>query len=97
MITVCFTLPKPAKALISQGLQANDMNAYAGLDPAGDFSDLQSMNADGKCCTMNLRYTEVVSGEPYIRLGYAEQCLFSPKVYCGVDKRRCQYILQQRH
>ncbi|RKU73596.1 SusD/RagB family nutrient-binding outer membrane lipoprotein [Parabacteroides sp. AF17-3] len=69
-----FYFAEPAKALISQGLQANDMNAYAGLDPAGDFSDLQSMNADGKCCTMNLRYTEVVSGEPYIRLGYAEQC-----------------------
>lgn len=69
-----FYFAQPAKALLEKGLKANDVNAYAGLDPVADFSKVQSDNADGKCCTLNPRYTDVVTGEPYIRLGYAEQC-----------------------
>lgn len=69
-----FYFAKPAKTLIEQGLQANDKNAYVGLDPVADFSILQAQNADGACCTLNARYTDLITGEPYTRIGYAEQC-----------------------
>ncbi|WP_075318382.1 SusD/RagB family nutrient-binding outer membrane lipoprotein [Bacteroides togonis] len=69
-----FYFAKPAQALINQGLHANDMNAYVGLDPVADFSILQAQNADGACCTLNARYTDLITGEPYTRIGYAEQC-----------------------
>lgn len=69
-----FYFAKPAATLIASGLQANDKNAYVGLDPAADFSDLQAQSADGACCTLNARYTDLITGEPYVRIGYAEQC-----------------------
>lgn len=69
-----FYFAKPAESLISSGLKANDKNAYVGLDPAADFSKLQSLNANGECSTLNARYTDHVTGEPYVRIGYAEQC-----------------------
>ena len=69
-----FYFAKPAAALIASGLKANDKNAYVGLDPVADFSDLQSQSANGNCCTLNARYTDLITGEPYVRIGYAEQC-----------------------
>lgn len=69
-----FYYAKPAQALLDTGLQADDKNAYVGLDPAADFSKLQDLSAAGACCTLNPRYTDVITGEPYTRLGYAEQC-----------------------
>lgn len=69
-----FYFAKPAATLIATGLMPNDPNAYIGLDPAEDFSTLQSQNADGACCTLNARYTDLITGEPYVRIGYAEQC-----------------------
>lgn len=69
-----FYFAKPVKTLVESGMRPDDMNAYVGLDPAADFSDLQDISADGKCCTLNPRYTDVITGEPYTRLGYAEQC-----------------------
>lgn len=69
-----FYFATPAKALIESGLKADDKNAYVGLDLTKDFSELQDQNADGKCCTLNARYTDWVTGEPYVRVGYAEQC-----------------------
>ncbi len=69
-----FYFAKPAASLIASGLKADDKNAYVGLDPADDFSKLQAQNADGSCCTLNARYTDLITGEPYVRIGYAEQC-----------------------
>lgn len=69
-----FYFAKPAASLITQGLEASDKNAYVGLDPIEDFSVLQDQNANGECCTLNARYTDLITGEPYVRIGYAEQC-----------------------
>lgn len=70
-----FYFAKPAASLIASGLEANDKNAYVGLDPLKDFSVLQMIDANGECSKLNARYTDLVTGEPYVRLGYAEQCL----------------------
>lgn len=69
-----FYFAQPAKSMTEKGLQPDDMNAYIGLDPVADFSDVKSEYAKGAYSAINRRYTEVPTGEPYTRLSYAEQC-----------------------
>lgn len=64
---------QPAQPLLDKGIAQNDPDAFVGLDPTVDFGQLQSQYADGYFAAMNLRYTDHVTGEPYARLGYAEQ------------------------
>lgn len=64
---------QPAEAQLKKGLASDDPEAYLGLDPAADFAVVQTLYANGQYSAMNLRYTDVVTGEPYIKVGYAEQ------------------------
>ncbi|MDL2282786.1 SusD/RagB family nutrient-binding outer membrane lipoprotein, partial [Parabacteroides sp. OttesenSCG-928-G06] len=68
-----FYFAQPAKTQLDKGLASNDPEAYIGLDPVGDYSISQSLYSEGTYAAMGKRYTEVITGEPYIRVGYAEQ------------------------
>ncbi|WP_308595780.1 SusD/RagB family nutrient-binding outer membrane lipoprotein [uncultured Parabacteroides sp.] len=69
-----FYFAQPAATMIEKGLQPDNADAYIGLDPVADFSDVKSEYAKGAYSAINLRYIEIPSGEPYTRVGYAEQC-----------------------
>lgn len=69
-----FYFAQPAKTMTEKGLQPDNADAYIGLDPVADFSDIKSDYAKGAYSAINLRYTDIPAGEPYTRVGYAEQC-----------------------
>lgn len=70
-----FYFAQPAKTRLEQGLKPNDPEAYVGLNPVLDYGTVQSLYAEGTYAAMNMRYTDLTTGEPYTRLGYAEQNL----------------------
>lgn len=72
-----FYFGEPATGMIEKGLEANDFNAYVGVDPSAPFGDIVEINGKNLFCRPNLRYTSEkhVVGEPLVRLGYSEQQL----------------------
>lgn len=64
---------QPAESKLKEGLAPDDPEAYLGLDPVAPYSDIQKLYSTGYYSAMNLRYTDYIPGEPYVRLGYAEQ------------------------
>lgn len=68
-----FYYAKPAEARLKAGLKEDDWNAYIGLNPSAPFDQINSAYAALEYSGLNPRYTDYPSGEPIIRLGYAEQ------------------------
>lgn len=68
-----FYYAKPAQSKLSEGLTADDWNAYLGTDPSLPFPEVKKSFTLGSFSGLNPRYTELPAGEPLMRIGYAEQ------------------------
>lgn len=68
-----FYYAKPSKAKLAEGLDESDWNAYLGVDPSDSYEKTISAYSKELYCGLNARYTEKISGEPVVRVGYAEQ------------------------
>lgn len=68
-----FYYAEPAAAKISEGLAADDWDAYIGTDPSLPFEEVKKAFTEERYSGLNARYTHYVPGEPLVRLGYAEQ------------------------
>ena len=68
-----FYYAKPAKVKTDEGIDASEWDAYIGINPALPFENIKSDYSNGKFSGLNARYTDLPSGEPLIRIGYAEQ------------------------
>lgn len=66
-----FYYAEPAQALLSAGEDAYE--AYEGVDPVAESSEIVNAYMRGSCSKLNNRYLETEAGEPFIRIGYAEQ------------------------
>lgn len=56
----------------AEGLNANDFNAYGGLDGSASFDDLNAQRASGIGSLVNLRYSVDPTAEPGVVMSYAE-------------------------
>lgn len=68
-----FYYAKPAKAKLNEGVTADSWDAYIGTDPSLPFEQIEKAYATEQYSGFNARYTDYPSGEPVVRLGYAEQ------------------------
>lgn len=68
-----FYFGKPSPVKIKEGYTASDWEAYPGTDPAASFSDVKELYSLTDYTFINNRYTEIETGEPLVRLGYAQQ------------------------
>ena len=68
-----FYYAKPAKAKLDAGVTADSWDAYIGTDPSLPFEQIEKAYATEQYSGFNARYTDYPSGEPVVRLGYAEQ------------------------
>ena len=69
-----FYYANPSEGKLNSGSQENDWDAYIGIDPSDPIDELKLIADQTKeFCQFNNRYTSYESGEPYIRIGYAEQ------------------------
>lgn len=68
-----FYYAKPAKVKTEEGVDAADWDAYIGINPAEPFENIKTNYSRGRFCGFNPRYTNLPTGEPLIRIGYAEQ------------------------
>ncbi len=68
-----FYYAKPAEAKIKEGIEAGAWDAFVGTDPTKPISDIKEQFAALNFSTLNSRYVDYVQGEPFIRLGFAEQ------------------------
>jgi hypothetical protein len=66
-----FYYAEPAQTLLSAGEDAYE--AYEGVDPVAESSEIVNAYMRGSCSKLNNRYLETEAGEPFIRIGYAEQ------------------------
>lgn len=68
-----FYYAKPAATKLAEGLTADNWDAYIGVNPAWAFDKVKKLYSTGDYCGLNPRYTNLPSGEPLVRIGYAEQ------------------------
>lgn len=68
-----FYYANPAKCKLNEGLTADDWNAYIGVDPSMPFDQIKKLFSSEAFCGLNLRYTDLPSGEPLMRISYMEQ------------------------
>ncbi|WP_242206642.1 SusD/RagB family nutrient-binding outer membrane lipoprotein [Aestuariivivens insulae] len=65
-----YAAPSPVK--ISSGLTASDFDAYAGVDPAMEYSQVTGIYSSGDFSDINNRYKEIPEGEPVYLLSHAQ-------------------------
>ncbi|MDR1980918.1 MAG: SusD/RagB family nutrient-binding outer membrane lipoprotein [Tannerellaceae bacterium] len=68
-----FYYAQPATAKTAAGVAADDWDAYVGIDPSRPFGEIGGLFTAGELSNINTRYTQLETGEPTVRLGYAEQ------------------------
>lgn len=68
-----FYFAAPALAQTNAGVPANDWDAYVGVDPSDDFTDISVHYVAGEVSGINPRYYELPQGEPTFLLSFAEQ------------------------
>lgn len=68
-----FYYAEPSAAKIKAGLKENEWEAYLGTDPSMPHIDIAKLSDAGEYCPLNTRYSTYAPGEPYVRIGYAEQ------------------------
>ena len=66
-----FYYAEPAQTLLSAG--ESNFAAYAGVDPVAEGDEIVNAYMRGDVSTINSKYLETVEGEPFVRVGYAEQ------------------------
>lgn len=66
-----FYYAEPAQTLLSAG--EGEFGAYEGVDPVAESSEIVNAYMRGTVSKINNRYIETVEGEPFIRIGFAEQ------------------------
>ena len=72
-LSVIFTIFS-APVLAEEGENSEDTyEAYEGVDPVAESSEIVNAYMRGSCSKLNNRYLETEVGEPFIRIGYAEQ------------------------
>ena len=69
-----FYVAEPAEAKIKENLAESDWEAYLGVNPSLTFDVITQSYSTGMYCGLNLRYKDNPVGEPYITIGYADQC-----------------------
>lgn len=70
-----FYYAEPAAAQTRAGLQANDPEAYVGVDVDMVYADMNKGHTAGQYSIINLRYQKEETGEPRMFVTYAEQQL----------------------
>lgn len=68
-----FYYAKPADIQTNAGISADNPDAYLSVDPSAPFDVIGALYSQRKFSNVNERYTNLPSGEPIIKLGYAEQ------------------------
>lgn len=68
-----FYYGKPAQSKLAEGVEAASWDAFVGVDPTDPISIVKEKYAENECSGLNARYVEYEPGEPYVRIGYAEQ------------------------
>ena len=68
-----FYYAQPARAKTEAGVADSDWDAYLGVDPSLPFGEIGSLFTSGNISNINLRYYELETCQPTIRIGYAEQ------------------------
>ncbi|GHT20420.1 hypothetical protein AGMMS4957_07260 [Bacteroidia bacterium] len=68
-----FYFAQPAKAKTESGVAADSWDAYIGIDPSRSFAELGALYTTGNTSNLNLRFYELETCQPTIRVGYAEQ------------------------
>lgn len=66
-----FYYAEPAQTLLSSG--EDKYEAYEGVDPVAESSEIVNTYMRGSSSKLNNRYIETEAGEPFVRIGYAEQ------------------------
>lgn len=71
-----FYYARPSDKRIADGMEASDWEAYVGVDPSDVFDNIIKLANTGDFSILNDRYTATnnPAGEPFITVGYAEQC-----------------------
>jgi hypothetical protein len=68
-----FYYAEPAIAQTNAGVASNDWDAYVGVDPSDDFTDISVHYVAGEVSGINPRYYDLPQGEPTFLLSFAEQ------------------------
>lgn len=68
-----FYFAEPALAKTNAGVASDDWDAYVGIDPSDDFTDISVHYVAGEVSGINPRYYELPQGEPTYLLSFAEQ------------------------
>ena len=68
-----FYYARPSEVKLAAGKQADDWDAYLGVDPSLSGGDIKNIYTSDDFCHFNYRYTDYEPGEPLVRIGYAEQ------------------------
>lgn len=69
-----FYYAEPASAMIEAGMSESDFDAYVSVSASDPFITITQSFSDGMACEINRRYKYDAAGEPYITIGYADQC-----------------------
>ncbi|HUH46488.1 MAG TPA: SusD/RagB family nutrient-binding outer membrane lipoprotein, partial [Arenibacter sp.] len=67
-----FYYAAPSSVKLDNGLSASDFDAYVGVDPAIEYSDLSAIASSADYSDVNNRYKEIPEGEPVYLLSYAQ-------------------------
>lgn len=67
-----FYYAAPSSVQLDNGLSSSDFEAYIGVDPAIEYSDLSAIASSADYSDINNRYKEVPEGEPVYLLSYAQ-------------------------
>ena len=69
-----FYIAEPSDAKVKAGIDASSWDAYIGVNPSLPFHEISEMYSSDNFCNLNLRYKNNAAGEPFITVGYADQC-----------------------
>ncbi len=67
-----FYYAKPSPVALTGGAQANEWDAYKGIDPSVEFTVLSEVASSKDYSPMNDRYTEIPEGEPTFLMSYSQ-------------------------
>lgn len=68
-----FYYADPSSVKLKAGLKQDNWDAYPGVDPSLPYVEFGEFYESKNYCPLNRRYVTYIPGEPYIRVGYAEQ------------------------
>lgn len=68
-----FYFADPSPVQITNGKQADDWDAYIGVDPSIEYSVLSNISSSHDYSSVNSRYLELPQGEPISLISYAQQ------------------------